>query len=182
MKRHIVLCGRRHVGKTTMINRLMKELACPVYGYQTNTTVTDPDGTHHIYMYPAGRVDGQMSDGNHVGDCNTRERSVNLQVFETMGVQLLQNAMPDGVIVMDEIGFMEIGAENFCQEVLKALDGNIPVLATVKDTELGAEFLDQVRKHKNAEVYMLDIDHWDEIYEKVLPVIQSWNHELNSRD
>jgi hypothetical protein len=62
------------------------------------------------------------------------------------------------------------------------LDGNIPVLATVKDTELGAEFLDQVRKHKNAEVYMLDLDHCDEIYEKVLPVIQSWNHELNSRD
>jgi len=28
----------------------------------------------------------------------------------------------------------------------------------------------------------LDLDHWDEIYEKVLPVIQSWNHELNSRD
>ena len=45
-----------------------------------------------------------------------------------------------------------------------------------------AEFLDQVRKHKNAAVCMLDLDHWDEIYEKVLPVIQSWNRELNSRD
>ena len=182
MKRHIVLCGRRHVGKTTMVNRLMKELTVPVYGFQTSTTVTDPDGTHHIYMYPAGKLDGSMSDRNHVGDCNMHVQSVNRQVFETLGVQLLTNAKPDSVIVMDEIGFMEIGAENFCHEVLKALDGNIPVLATVKDTDLGAEFLDQIRKHKNAEVYMLDSDHWDEIFEKVLPVVKGWNHNPDSRD
>ncbi len=175
MKKHIILCGRRHVGKTTMITRLMAELKVPVYGFQTSTTVTDPDGTHHIYMYPVGKVDGSMSDWNHVGDCNMRERSVNRQVFETLGVQLLRSAKPDGVIVMDEIGFMEIGAENFCHEILKALDGDIPVLATVKDTDLGVEFLDLVRDHKNAELIMLTAENRDEVFGKVLPVIRSWN-------
>ena len=175
MKKHIILCGRRQVGKTTMINRLMRELRVPVYGYQTSTTVRDPDGTRHIYMYPAGKVDGYMSEENHVGDCNMKVRSVNRRVFEDLGVRLLKGAKPDGVIVMDEIGFMEIGADDFCGEVLRALDGDIPVLAAVKDTEFGSEFLDKIRKHQNAGVYMLTEKNRDEVFAAVCPVVLGWN-------
>ena len=180
MKKHIILCGRRHVGKTTIINRLMQELTIPVYGYQTSTTVTDEDGTHHIYMYPAGHVDGQMSDANHVGDCRMKVLNLNRDAFETLGVKFIKRAKPDGIIVMDEIGFMEIGAEHFCDAVLKALDGDIPVLATVKDTELGSEFLDRVRKHPNAEVYMLTAENRDAIYEELCPQVRHWNVERRS--
>ena len=175
MKKHIILCGRRQVGKTTMINRLMRELRVPVYGYQTSTTVRDPDGTRHIYIYPAGKVDGYMSEENHIGDCNTKVRRVNRRVFEDLGVRLLKDAKPDGVIVMDEIGFMEIGADAFCGEVLYALDGDIPVLAAVKDTEFGSEFLDKIRKHQNAGVYMLTEKNRDEVFAAVCPVVLGWN-------
>ena len=175
MKKHIILCGRRQVGKTTMVNRLMRELCIPVYGYQTSTTVRDPDGTRHIYMYPAGKVDGYMSEENHVGDCNMKVRSVNRSVFEDLGVRLLKGAKPDGVIVMDEIGFMEIGADDFCGEILRALDGDIPVLAAVKDTEFGSEFLDKIRKHQNAGVYMLTEKKRDEVFAEDCPVVLGWN-------
>ena len=175
MKKHIILCGRRQVGKTTMVNRLMRELRVPVYGYQTSTTVRDPDGTRHIYMYPAGKVDGYMSEENHVGDCNMKVRSVNRSVFEGLGVRLLKDAKPDGVIVMDEIGFMEIGTDDFCGEILRALDGDIPVLAAVKDTEFGSEFLDKIRKHQNARVYMLTEKNRDEVFAAVCPVVLGWN-------
>jgi nucleoside-triphosphatase len=175
MKKHIILCGRRQVGKTTMVNRLMRELSVPVYGYRTSTTVRDPDGTRHIYMYPAGKVNGYMSEENHVGDCNMKIRSVNRRVFEDLGVRLLKGAKPDGVIVMDEIGFMEIGADDFCGEILHALDGDIPVLAAVKDTEFGSEFLDKIRKHPNAGVYMLTEKNRDEVFAEVCPVVLGWN-------
>lgn len=180
MKKHIVLCGRRHVGKTTMTERLLKEIRVPVYGFRTKTMVTDTDGTHHIYMYPADRCDGHMDDENHVGDCNTVTRTVNLSVFDGLGVRLLRAARPDGIILMDEIGFMETGSERFCDEVLKALDGDIPVLAVTKDTDLGAAFLDRVRKHENAEFYMLTRENFDEVYEKVLPVVRGWNTRTGS--
>ena len=101
---------------------------------------------------------------------------MNLEVFEELGVKLLNEAKPDGVIVMDEIGFMEIRAERFCDAVLRALEGDIPVLATVKDTELGSEFLDKVRKHPKAEVYMLTPDNREEVLAEVLPKIRAWNH------
>ena len=175
MKKHILICGRRHVGKTTITNRLMQEIKVPVYGYQTSTVVTDADGTHHIYMYPAGRVDGHMEEANHIGDCDTKNRTVNHSVFDELGAKLIRAAQPGGVIVMDEIGFMEIGSEQFCDAVLAALDGEISVLATVKDTDFGAEFLDKVRQHPNAELYMLTAENREEVFEQVLPAVRSWN-------
>ncbi len=167
MDKHILICGRRHAGKTTLINHLMQELKVPVYGFQTSTVQTDADGTHHIYIYTAGNVDGHMDSFNHIGDCDTKNRSVNMSVFDTLGVQMIEAAQPGGVIVMDEIGFMEIGSRYFCDAVLKALDGEIPVLATVKDTDFGAEFLDKVRQHPNAELIMLTPDNREEVKEKV---------------
>ncbi len=175
MKKHIVLCGRRNVGKTTMTKRLMKELSVPVYGYQTSTVVTDDDGTHHIYMYPAGRVDGRMAEINHIGDCNTIERTVNLEVFDDLGVRLLKLARPDGVIVMDEIGFMETGSKCFCDEVLKAFDGDIPILATIKDTDLGAEYMDRIKQHPSVRLYKLTRDSFDRVWEEVLLQVKAWN-------
>ena len=176
MKKHILICGRRQVGKTTMVTRLMQELTVPVYGFQTARAATDPDGTHHICMYPAGRADGHMSAENHIGECNMHVRSVQPRVFDELGVSLLRAARPGGVIVMDELGFMEAGSEIFCGEVLKTLDGDIPVLATVKDTDLGASFLDRVRQHPDAELYMLTRENYDEVLSVILPKVQSWNH------
>jgi len=162
MDKHIVICGRRHVGKTTLVNHLMEQIRVPVYGFQTSTVLEDADGTHHIYMYPAGQVDGHMEEANHIGDCDTRNRTVNPSVFDSLGVELIKAARPGGIIVMDEIGFMETGSQRFCDAVLEALDGEIPVLATVKDTELGAEFLDKVRQHPRAELIMMTAENREE--------------------
>ncbi len=174
-QKHILICGRRQVGKTTMVTRLMRELTVPVYGFQTVKAATDPDGTHHICMYPAGLVDGHISPENHIGDCNMHVLSLQPRVFDELGVSLLRAARPGGVIVMDELGFMEAGSETFCGEVLKVLDGDIPVLATVKDTDRGAMFLDRVRQHPNAELYMLTRENYDEVLSELLPKVRSWN-------
>ncbi|MBE5997569.1 MAG: hypothetical protein E7240_09545 [Lachnospiraceae bacterium] len=173
MKKHILICGHRNAGKTTLINSLMEKIKVPVYGFQTSTVQTDPDGTHHIYMYPAGKVDGRMEESNHIGDCNTVERTVNLSVFDELGAKLIDDAKPDGVLVMDEIGFMEIGSERFCDAVLGALDGDIPVLATVKDTDFGAEFLDRVRQHPGAELIMLTPENREEVKQRAEEILSA---------
>ena len=175
MKKHIVLCGQRQVGKTTMTQRLMREILVPVYGFRTKIMSVDEDGTHHIYMYPAGSGDGVMEESNHIGDCRMTDRTVNLRVFEDLGVRLLREAKTDGVIIMDELGFMEAGAKNFCEEVLQAFDGETPILAAVKDTRHAAEFLGRIRNHKNAELFMLTRENYGEVLEQVLPIVRSWN-------
>ena len=67
------------------------------------------------------------------------------EVFDGLGVELLR-AQPGSLILMDELGFLEQDAAAFRREVLRCLDGSIPVLAVILDqsklpTVLGFLFL-----------------------------------------
>ena len=174
--KHILIHGRRGAGKSTMIEKLVSELDGPVYGFYTRTVRTNDAGYHQIYMYPAGSVERPTSEENHVGDCNTRERTINLRVFDTLGVEYL-HAQAGGILVMDEIGFMEQDSELFCEAVLQALDGDIPVLAGVK-AGMDVPFLHRVLEHPKVEVYELNPDNRQEIYEQILPQVRNWNEAL----
>ena len=160
-----------------MIRALLRDVEAPVFGYETVTMDTRADGYHEIYLYPFGQAQHIKREENHVGDCNTKERTVNLRVFETLGLKLLE-AKPDGIVAMDELGFMEAKAPAFCARVLELLDGEIPVLATVKAGRRDVDFLNRVCSHPKAECYELRSDNAEELYRMLSPIVESWNMKL----
>ena len=175
--RHILICGKRNSGKTKLFERLLAACRMPVYGFSTGIRNTRPDGYHEIYMFPAGQTDGPCTENNHIGDCNMMERTVHLEVFNTLGLQLLE-AKPDGIIAMDELGFMESKAQPFCERVLELLDGEIPVLATVKAGGPEMGFLDRVHRHPNARTVQVTRENVELLYAELLPVVEQWNARL----
>ena len=78
-----------------------------------------------------------------------------------------------GIILMDELGFLENDAKVFQSAVLCALDGDTPVLAAVKPKD--TPFLRAVRGHENAELVFIDEQNRDALLEKLLPHILRWN-------
>lgn len=174
--KHILIYGKRGTGRSRLIEELIKLVDVPIYGYYTRTMKTSEEGYHQIYMYPAGSTARPMSTENHVGDCNTRQRTINLQVFDTLGVQYLQ-AKADGILVMDEIGFMEEGSKAFCRQVLQCLDGEIPVLAAVK-AGVQSPFLRQVLSHPQVQVYDLAKESYEEVFSALSPLVSQWNEQL----
>ena len=145
----------------------------PVSGYETVTVGTRPDGYHEIYLCPYGRGSRARQEGIHLADCNTRDRIVHREVFDGPGAALLRQ--PNGaLIVMDEIGFMENGAESFCRAVLDCLDGPLPVLAAVR---LGVEtpFLRQVMEHPKARCCSMSPERFEELYRELRPLVLSWD-------
>ena len=176
--RHILLCGARGVGKSTLIQKLLASCTRPVSGFLTKRLAPDETGFHPIYIHPAGLAEAQRkySARNLIGTCDSRVHNVFPEVFDGLGVQYLTAARPDSVIVMDELGFMESQASLFTGEVLRALDGNIPVIAAVKD-RTDVPFLNAVRAHKNATVYSIDAENRDALYERLLPILCAWNGE-----
>ena len=173
-KRHILICGERGVGKSTLIEKLLAASSRPRYGFITKMRPAGPDGFHPIYIHPAGQpVEERVyTDGNCIGTCDSRTHRPNLDAFNVLGVRYIEEAKPDGIIVMDELGFFEAKAEAFTAAVLHALAGDVPVIAAVK-SRTDVPCLNACRAAAKAEVFYITPENRDELYEKLLPRIRA---------
>ncbi len=171
-RKHILICGEVGAGKSTLIQRLLAQNTRPVYGFITKKLDPDENGFHPIYIHPAGASERVYEEKNMVGTCDRRTHNINLDAFNTLGVSYLQ-AKADGIIVMDELGFMEAQAEAFTRAVMGALDGEIPVIAAVK-ARFDVPFLNEVRAHPNAMLYTITAENRDALLSELLPIVQGW--------
>lgn len=171
--KHILIVGNRGVGKSTLISRLLPHSSRPICGFITKSLPPDETGFHPIYIHPASApVESRVfTEENLIGTCDTKIHNVNLNVFDTLGVTYLSDLPKDGLIVMDELGFMEAGSEIFTRKVTEALDGDTPVIAAVKSRK-DIPFLTKVRSHPKAAVYEITPENRDELYETLLPLIE----------
>ena len=172
-QQHIVLTGAKQVGKSTLLERLLQHCTVPLGGFLTRSTPRQPDGTHSVYLYPAGSTERPTETQNHIGDACFGLKTTHPEVFETLGVQYL-SCNHAGLIVMDELGFMESDAKNFCRAVLNLFDGDTPILAVCKDKP-GIPLLDAVRSHPNTKLYTVTEQNREELFEELLPILLRWN-------
>ena len=171
--KHILICGAKGVGKSTLIRKLCMDANAPIYGYCTKMLSTaDADGLFPIYIHPARQTEAERTYGsaNLIGRCDICIRDVYTNVFDNLGANYIAAAKPGGYIIMDELGFMEAKAETFVRSVFAALDGDIPVIAAVK-ARFDVPFLNEVRAHKNATLYLLTRENRDALYDELLPKV-----------
>ena len=174
--KHILLCGSRRTGRSSMVRKLTEASGLPLCGFMTRTLNKREDGYHEIYMFPYGAQELRASEDCHIGDCNTRERVIHNEVFNTLGVKLLE-PKPGAVLVMDEVGFMESQADAFCDAVIARLGSDTPVIAAVR-TSIDTPFIQKVLASENALVVRMDPARFDDIYAELLPVVSSWKTKV----
>ena len=129
----ILICGPRGVGKSTLIRRLTALYPGPVSGFVTKReTVADGEGLFPIYIHPAACPEARRQYGpeNLIGRCDSRRSVRCTPAFDDWGPRLLEGP---GLLLMDELGFLERDARRFQEAVLAALQGDQPVLAAVKN-------------------------------------------------
>ena len=217
---HILICGRKRAGKTTLIDRIIGETSLPVYGYKTQLVRDAGDEYGHVFIVPAGgglvsetgrssktgrvsstdRINSTVKDSinirdsrpsivsktgwtgeNEVGIAGGRVIRVNPDVFNSIGCALVRAGGEDGegMIVMDEIGYMEDEADDFCAAVREAFDGDIPVLASIKRTEHASRHIDTILHHPRANVFMLTESNREEVYAKVSEIVKEWERNCD---
>lgn len=123
-----------------------------------------------VYIYDAGKKHCQTEE-NLVGYCKNRHATTIVSAFDRAAQRLMRPVPADHVIKMDEIGFMEAKSEAFCQAVLSRLDGEIPVLAAVKDKEI--PFLQAVRVHPNARCFYITEENREALFYEVLAFVKA---------
>ncbi len=168
---HALVIGERGAGKSTLIKRLTAELGMRIYGFETKKedSLADEINGSPVYIYEAGLPHVQRED-NLVGYCLNRHSEAKSAAFDRFAAKMLAQPASGGIIIMDELGFMESSAEAFCAAVMSLLDGSVPVIAAVKTKD--APFLNAVRAHPACKCFYITEGNRDEIYAEVLDFVR----------
>lgn len=163
---HTLIIGNNETNRADFIDRLLVGLElCPkLYGYRSTKEAADESGNTPIYIYPASGERCQTQD-NLLGWCKNKQSTTDLESFERHAY-LIDDARPDGLLIMDEIGPMESRASRFSNAVLAALDGVVPILASVRDIDI--PFLEAVRSHSKARCFFLTRENAEALFPEAL--------------
>jgi nucleoside-triphosphatase len=165
-KKNLLLTGPPKVGKTTVIMAV-----CHVLGERA-------DGFYTKELRERGRRKGfllislrgeegllahvDLKHGPRVG-----RYAVNIDDIESIGVTALRRAKREGaIIIIDEIGRMELFSEAFKREVLRLLDSPSRVLATVREAE--EPFCDSIKGREDVTVIRVSEGNRDALPEIIL--------------
>ena|SRR5437868_6872597 len=131
MTRKVLLTGRPGCGKTTLIKRVVDNLSLPACGFYTE----EIRERGQRVGFKIVTLSGEETVLAHVG-FKTANRvgkyGLELSGLETIGIAALRRAVAArDLVVIDEIGPMEIRSRAFCDTVNETLDSNVPVLGTI---------------------------------------------------
>lgn len=138
----ILLIGRPGVGKTTLVTRICEELSVPASGFYTTEIREGPRRLGFQIRTLDGRegllAHRELPTGPSVG----RYR-VAVDEIRRLALPTIQRALTGtGVVVLDEVGPMELTVPELREIALTLLSGAGPFLVTIQERSLG--LLDRV--------------------------------------
>ena len=130
MGQTLLLTGRPGIGKTTIIKAVIAQLGDRAGGFYTEE-ILGPGGRKGFRLIT---LDGQAAIIAHV-DFKSRSQvgryGVKVDVIDQLGAGAVRSAMDHRpIVIIDEIGKMELFSSPFQSAVLKAVSGPKIVLAT----------------------------------------------------
>lgn len=127
----ILLTGRPGVGKTTVIRAVVERLSVPAGGFYT-AEIREGRVRKGFKLIT---LDGQEAVMAHVdlpGPPRVSKYGVDVRAIDQVAVPAIQRAVEaGGLVVIDEIGPMELHSAAFKAAVLRAVESGRPVLATI---------------------------------------------------
>jgi nucleoside-triphosphatase len=150
--RKLLLEGRPGVGKTTLAERIaarLRDAGLPLSGFVTR----EIRERGRRLGFSIETMDGRRATLAHVdfpGPPRVGKYGVDLGVLDRTGVPALRVPSGKGVVILDELGKMELASEAFRDAVLHALDGPAMVVATVHVAR--HPFTDALKRRSGVEV------------------------------
>jgi nucleoside-triphosphatase len=169
----VLLTGRPGCGKTTLIKRVVNNLPRPAGGFYTEE-IRD-GGTRTGFKIV--KLDGEEVVFAHV-DFKTPERlgkyGLDLSALERIGIGAVHQAIQARqLVVIDEIGPMEIRSAIFRETVNAALDSDVPVLATIFARSLS--FTDAIKSRRDVALIEVRPDNREQLVSELSDRIRALN-------
>ena len=98
---------------------------------------------------------------------------VNIDGFEKIGIPAMERAMKNAdMIVIDEIGRMEMFSPKFCNMLRTVFDSEKPLLATIK--KIDCELTKELKQRKDVIIFEVTANNRDTILSKILEAIEDY--------
>jgi len=147
----ILLEGWPGIGKTTVARRVADELAAVGVTVAGFTTRELRKGRARV-GFEVGALNGERAVLAHVersGQPRVGKYGVDVEAFERIALPALAAPPADVVVVIDELGKMELASDAFQSAVLRVFNEPVAVLATVHVAR--HPFTDELRRRPDVE-------------------------------
>ncbi len=155
---HLFFTGRKGVGKSTLVRAAIEGRRVGGFFTKRVEGVLERPSVH---LLRAGTEDAPSAE-NFLFYCGG---GTDIERFERLGCAALAEAGDCDVLVMDELGPHEAQAAAFQQAVLRALDGDIPVIGVLQQAESG--FLSRVAAHPGVRLITVTEENRDALYRRL---------------
>lgn len=170
MSRHVFLTGAKHIGKSTMLRKVLSRYPGEIGGFFTVRTDGVIPGKFSVHLCsPSGKTapDGE----NLLFVCREADPSVS-EKFDRLGCRALTEHQGCSLLVMDELGPTEADAALFRRAVTDCLDGEIPVLGVLQAP--ADRFWPEVTHHPDVQVLEITEKNRDDpaLTEEILSILK----------
>jgi len=166
MQRALLLTGQPGTGKTALIKEALARTRVKGGGFYTEEIRTG--GIRQGFWIVT--LDGQEAILAHVDISSPYQVSkyrVDIDSLNRVGVSALRQALKESdLVIIDEIGKMELLSPQFKEAVTQALDSGNRVLGTIMLNP--HPFADEIKRHPEVEVLLVTRDNRTEVMKKVL--------------
>ena len=180
MSVNTLLTGRPRIGKTTIIQKFVRQCPVSVGGFFTceirehcmrvGFTIEairswDQNGSGEKYR-------DVMAHRNSPSPYRVGRYGVNISAIESVGITALREGMKKAkIIIIDEIGRMEMYSTLFQKEVIHVLDCPLPVLGVIQMKR--NPFLDSIRDRNDVTVIHVTQENRDTLPERLFDIFNS---------
>lgn len=137
--KNLFLTGPVGCGKSTSIAKALGENLPKAGGF---LTVRQVDDTGRAVAYWMKKPDG--SDAKVIIDYSAKPYTMHMEVFETLGVELLEKARDFDFVVLDEIGGFEVLSDVFVEALMKLLESDIPCIGVMKGVAPASKMIEKL--------------------------------------
>ncbi len=178
MIKNIFVTGKPGCGKTTLIKEISKKLNSKIFGFYTEE-IREKEKRVGFKIKTLDKKEGILAHIKIKSKYQVGKYRVNLKDLEEIGVKALEKAIKEKKIVLiDEIGKMELFSEKFKKAVLKALNSENKVLGTIMLKR--NPFCDKIKERKDTKIFYLKKENFKKIKKEIenfLKIKQSFSHE-----
>ena len=158
------------MGKTTLIMKAIEASGLKATGFYTKEIRIAGDRKGFRIKTLRGK-EGILAHAEYKGKERIGKYGVDVESFEAVALPELEAALQGcQIIVIDEIGKMELFSQKFKDLVIKALDSPYPLLGVIKDA--GDGFIQKIKAREDVRLYYLTMENRGLLLKEILDALR----------